>query len=220
MVFAGKPDLLVHFRKGDSAALETVYWTYVDQVTRIVQSVSKGYAIASGHRIRSWATELGDLVQEVFVLAFSPEARQRYDGRRPYGPYLGQIARHVVADRWRIDRRQVPLDVTPLLDALSMATDATQSAADSWADPETIAVVERYLASLAPDVRRIHEALYVRGLSQRDAAAALGLGRQAVRGLEARLRVGLRRELERTGQLPDQNAVVSGAPTAARGGLR
>jgi RNA polymerase sigma-70 factor (ECF subfamily) len=222
MVFAGKPDLLVQFRKGDSVALETVYWTYVDQVTRIVLSVSKGYAIASGHRIRSRATELGDLVQEVFVRAFAPKARQGYDGQRPYGPYLGQIARHVVADHWRVARRQVPLDVTPLLDDLSMAaaTDATQSADDSWADPETIAVVERYLASLEPDVRRVHEALYVRGLSQRDAAVALGLGRQAVRGIESRLRAGLRRELERMGQLPDQNAPVPPARATARGGLR
>jgi RNA polymerase sigma-70 factor (ECF subfamily) len=220
MVFAGKPNLLVLFRQGDSGALETVYWAYVDQVTRIVQAVLKSYATASGDRIRFRATELGDLVQEVFVRAFSPEGRQRYDGQRPYGPYLGQIARHVATDHWRAVRRQVPLDVAPLLDALSLEADDTQGAAACWADPATIVVVERYLASLESDVRRVHEALYVQGLSQRDAAAALGLGRQAVRGIEARLRAGLRLELERTGQLPDQDALVTPTPAAARGGLR
>ena len=220
MVFAEKPDLLVSFRQGDRSALETVYWAYVDQVARIVQSVLKSYATATGDRIGFRATELGDLVQEVFVRAFSPEGRQRYDGRRPYGPYLGQIARHVAADHWRAVRRQVPLDVAPLLDALSLETDDTQSTAAGWADPATIIVVERYLASLEPDVRRVHEVLYVQGLSQRDAAAALGLGRQAVRGIEARLRAGLRRELERTGRLPDQHALVRSAPAATRGGLR
>ncbi len=218
MVFVGKPELLVSFRRGDSSALEIVYWAYVDRVTRIIQAVVTGYVGATGEQITFGRTELGDLVQEVFVRAFSPASRQSYDSNRPYGPYLGQIARHVVADHWRVMRRQVAVDVTPLLDALSLETGANDTIPDRWADQATIAVVERYLAALEPDLRRVHEALYVQGLSQRDAAAALGLGRQAVRGIEARLRAGLRRELSRAGQLPDAPDLT--APTAARGGLR
>jgi RNA polymerase sigma factor (sigma-70 family) len=220
MVFAGKPELLVRFRQGDSSALETVYWAYVERVTRIVQAVAKTSIAATGERVWFGRTELGDLVQEVFVRAFSPESRRRYDGDRPYGPYLGQIARNVVADHWRLSLRHVVLDVTPLLDALSVETEAMGRAPQHWADQETIAVVERYLASLEPDVRRVHEALYVQGLSQREAAAALGLGRQAVRGIEARLRAGLRRELERTGQVPDEDTLIPRVPTSARSGNR
>jgi RNA polymerase sigma factor (sigma-70 family) len=220
MVFVGKPELLVDFRRGDCAALETVYWACVDRVTRIIQAVANSYVAASGERIRFGRAELGDLVQEVFVRAFSPESRQRYDGNRPYGPYLGQIARNVVADHWRVIRRQVSLDVAPLLDALSLDTEAIGDADERWADQETIAVVERYLASLEPEVRRVHEVLYIQGLSQRDAAAALGLGRQAVRGIEIRLRAGLRRELRRAGRLPDENALIAPAPNAVRSGLR
>ena len=220
MVFVGKPELLVRFRNGDSDALETVYWAYVDRVTRIIQAVVNGYAAATGERIKLGRVELGDLVQEVFVRAFAPESRRRYDGNRAYGPYLGQIARNVVADYWRVMRRQVAVDIAPLLDALSLEAGANENAPEWWADQETIAVVERYLASLEPDMRRVHEALYVQGLSQRDAAAALGLGRQAVRGLEARLRDGLRRELSRAGQLPDEAPLVTPAPVVARGVLR
>ena len=216
MVFVGKPDLLLRFRRGDCAALETVYWAYVDRVTRVVQAVVNGYLTATGERIRFGRTELGDLVQEVFVRAFSPACRQRYDGNRPYGPYLGQIARNVVADHWRVMRRQVAVDVAPLLEALSLEAGAVENA---WADQETIAVVEAYLASLCPEMRRVHEALYVQGLSQRDAAAALGLGRQALRGIEARMREGLRRELCRAGQLPESH-LTEPAPAAARGGVR
>lgn len=220
MVFAGNPELLVRFRQGDRAALETVYWAYVDRVTRILQAVVNGYTAASGERIRLRREELGDLVQEVFVRAFSPASRQSYDGDRPYGPYLGQIGRNVVADHWRSRRRQVVVDVSPLLDALSVDADRIENASEEWSDPETIAVVERYLASLEPEMRRVHDALYVQGLSQRDAAAALGLGRQAIRGIEARLRAGVRRELSRTGLLPEDLAGPALAPATARGGLR
>jgi len=216
MIFAGKPDLLVRFRQGDRAALETVYWAYVDLVTRTVQAVMTSLGVASGERVQIGKTELGDLVHEVFARAFSPESRQRYDCSRPYGPYLGQIARNVVIDHWRLIRRRVALDVAPLLETLSVESDAIESAPERWADEESIAVVERYLASLAPDVRRVHEALYVQGLSQRDAAAALGLGRQAVRGIEARLRAGLRSELKRAGQLPDHDTLIFGQPKEGR----
>jgi RNA polymerase sigma factor (sigma-70 family) len=220
MVFAGKPDLLARFRKGDGRAFEAVYWAYVDRVTRIVQAVWNSYVTASNEQVKFGATELGDLVQEVFARAFSPQCRLQYDGNRAYGPYVGQIARNTVADHWRVIRRHVALDVASLLDAISLERDNTEQTLERWADQETIAIVERYVASLEPDVRRVHEALYVQGLSQRDAAAALGLGRQAVRGIEARLQAGLRRELKRTGQLPHDNVLIDPAPSAARGELR
>jgi len=86
MVFVGKADLLIRFRAGDRSALETVYWAYVDQITRVVRAVMASYVAATGELVRFGATELGDLVQEVFARAFSPESRNRYDGGRPYGP--------------------------------------------------------------------------------------------------------------------------------------
>jgi RNA polymerase sigma factor (sigma-70 family) len=172
------------------------------------------YAGASGERVTVRAAELGDVVQEVFARAFSPACRSRYDGQRPYGPYLVQIARNAVADHWRSVRREVVLDVEPLLDALSL--EAGPAVPERWADQETVATVERYLASLPPELRRVHDALYVRGLSQREAAAVLGLGRQAIRGIEAMLRAGLRRELQRSGQMPEQDARLNARATAGR----
>ena len=64
-----------------------------------------------------------------------------------------------------------------------------------------VSVVDRHVASLAGDERRIHDALYVRGLSQREAAAQLGIGRQVIRTVEAHLRAELRRELVQAGYL-------------------
>jgi RNA polymerase sigma factor (sigma-70 family) len=203
-VFAGKPDLLARFRQGHCTALEAVYSACVEGVTRVVQAVASSYRTPTGKRFRFGRAELADLVQEVFARAFSPESRLRYDGDRAYEPYLGQIARNVVVDHWRVVRRQVPFDVVPLLEALSLETDAV--ADERWTDQQDIAVVERCLASLDPEVRQVHEALYVRGLSQREAAAALGLGRQAIRGIEARLRADVCRELERNGRPPAEEA--------------
>jgi RNA polymerase sigma factor (sigma-70 family) len=214
MVFVGRPDLLRRFRQGESSALEAVYWAYVDQVTRVVQAVMNSYAAASGERLMLQSAELGDLVQEVFVRAFSPVCRSHYDGERPYGPYLVQIARNSVADHWRSARREVVLDVAPLLEALSLEMGSAVPA--RWADQETVAVVERYLGSLPPDIRRVHDALYVRGLSQREAAQILGMGRQAIRGIEAKLRAGVQRELQRTGQMTDEKSPLASPSAVAR----
>ena len=55
------------------------------------------------------ASDLPDLVQEVFTRAFEPKTRRRFDGERPYGPYLGRIAHNVVVDYFRRKQREMTL---------------------------------------------------------------------------------------------------------------
>src|SRR5262245_45088974 len=197
MVF-GDPHLVERFRAGDEEALEKVYWACVAYVTRIADAVLRACATGTARGPGEMAAALADVVQEVFVKAFAPEARRRFDASRPYEPYLAQITRNVVVDTWRQMRRYVPADLDQLIDRLSLDADGTGSTNDNgWSDAETVALVNRYIASLDPESRRVHEALYVKGMSQRDAAAELGLGRQVIRTKEARLREGLRRELAR-----------------------
>ena len=45
--------------------------------------------------------DLADTVQEVFLKAFSRNARMSFDGSREIGPYLGTIARNIMIDRAR-----------------------------------------------------------------------------------------------------------------------
>jgi RNA polymerase sigma factor (sigma-70 family) len=212
MVFS-ESRLVERFRSGDESALAAVYRACVDEVTRIAQLVLRACA-SSGARSRSEvAAALPDVVQEVFVKAFAPEARHRFDPTRPYEPYLAQIARNVAVDYWRQMRRYVPSDLDHLIERLSLEAETDRVAAHTWTDSETIAVVEHYLASLDEQSRRIHDALYVKGLSQREAAELLGLGRQVVRTKEAKLRRGLRRELSRAagvGALPLRVSKQSG----------
>jgi len=202
MVFS-EPGLLERFRAGDEGALEAVYVQCVDQATRMASAVLRACAAGSPRGPGEMAAALADVVQEVFVKAFAPEARRRFDAGRPYLPYIARIARNVAIDYWRQMRRYVPSDLDELLDklALEQAEITTDNGRNDWADPDTVAVVERYLASLDADSRRVHEALYVKGLSQREAAALLGVGRQAIRIREAKLRRGLRRELSRAGRV-------------------
>ena len=51
------------------------------------------------------------------------------------------------------------------------------------------------MAGLADDLKRLHQARYVEGLSQREAAERLGISRQTLRTLEGKLRDGLRDRL-------------------------
>jgi RNA polymerase sigma factor (sigma-70 family) len=194
-----EPDLFERFRAGEAAALEAVYSQCVDYVTRIAAGVLRACATGSTRGWGELAATLADVVQEVFTKAFAPDARRRFDESRPYEPYLGQIARNVAIDHWRQMRRYVPSDPDQLIEKLSFEEAETPPRND-WSDPDTIAVVERYLGSLDGETRRVHEALYVKGMSQREAAALLGLGRQAIRSKEAKLRRELRRELSRAGR--------------------
>jgi RNA polymerase sigma factor (sigma-70 family) len=187
------PRFAEQFRSGDEEALTAVYAACVDYVTRIADAVLR--ACARGTALGAVATALPDVVQEVFLKAFAPEARRRFDTTKPYEPYLAQIARNVAVDHWRQMRRYVPSDIEHLIDRLALEMQTGDASTGEWADGETVTVVNRYLASLDDESRRIHDALYVKGMSQRDAAQALGIGRQVIRSREAKLRQGLRREL-------------------------
>jgi RNA polymerase sigma-70 factor (ECF subfamily) len=190
-LFRGRPRLLLDFRGGQRRALEEVYWAYVGKVAQVVRyGFFRGGARVSGARPH----EVSDLVQEIFARAFAERARLAYDGVRDYGPYLLTIARNLLADRLRQSGRELPLEALP--ESLEgVAADGPIE----WADPATVSLVEEYLASLAPELRQVHEARYVRGLTQTEAASELGLSRQQLRTREAHLRDGLERVLKAKG---------------------
>jgi RNA polymerase sigma-70 factor (ECF subfamily) len=193
-VFRAEPGLLARFREGDPAALERVYRAYVDRIGAIVRFgfrlPSQGVAVRG---VAETAHDVADLVQEVFVKAFSPSARRAFDGLRDYAPFLFQIARNVVVDWARRRGREIPTAWTELERADELEEAGGEPA---WADEATMAIVQGYIARLDGDLLRVHQVRYCDGLSQRDAADRLGIGRQRLRTLEERLREGLRRELE------------------------
>ena len=93
--------LLRAFRKGDPDALEAVYRQHVGEV----ESWLRRALLRVG---RLTPADLGDLVQDVFLRAFSDAARASYDGLREYPPFLMTIARNLFVDWARRAGREIP----------------------------------------------------------------------------------------------------------------
>src|SRR5262245_52604842 len=92
--------LLEPFRRGERDALERVYRAHVDVVESFVAS-----RLARARRFSG--ANLADLVQDVFLRAFSPNARMSYDGEREYAPFLLTIAKNVLTDWLRRSSREL-----------------------------------------------------------------------------------------------------------------
>jgi RNA polymerase sigma-70 factor, ECF subfamily len=179
---------LEQFRAGQRAALERVYWAYLDDVERTV----RGSLRQSLGRVND--DEVADLLQEIFAKAFSDEARLSYDGERPYGGYLAAISRNAVVDWLRRRQREVALTPQDLARVEAGDSDAVDEQRRHWQ-----ALTAEYLTLLPEPLRRVHEQRFERGQSQDAAAAALGLTRQRIRTLEHKLLQGLRRFLDAAG---------------------
>jgi RNA polymerase sigma-70 factor (ECF subfamily) len=187
--------LLDGFRAGAPEALGKVYAEYVGKVERLL---SAGFEVRGrGTRVGGACRQpqdLADLVQEVFMRAFSQRGRQAYDGLRDYGPYLFAIARNVLVDWARVHGREIPSPWIELETAIEIAP--VEDDTDPWADPTTMRVVEEYLGSLPQDLRDVHRLRHEQCLSQEQAAQRLGVGRQTLRTLERRLQQGLAAALD------------------------
>lgn len=157
--------LLDAFRRGDPAALAEVYREYARPLFAFLAA---GFALEGGAGAlvfkglrEPWARE--EAVQEIFVRAFSPAARQAYDGVRPYRNYLLTIARNYVLDGLRRGGREVP-SAEPSAEA--GAPTATSGGPDELAGSKEVAAhCESFVAALQPQDRAIFESRFRQGLS-------------------------------------------------------
>ena len=190
-------ELLEHFRAGDPVALTRIYWSHVARVERLIQL---GPSLRDGVAVRGagGSPDLADMVQDVFIKAFSAAGREGFDGLRSYCNYLLTIARNVLIDRFRREGT-VRSGIKGVALDLALAAAERQDEEPPWTDPARVAVVQTYLAGLSPELRAFHHQRYGLDVSQEAAAAALGLTRQRVRTLEKRLRSGLARALAKAG---------------------
>ena len=197
-IFRLDRSLLERFRRGAPEALTTVYWEYLAKVEHLLRT---GFDMRSRRLHVAGAlgrpNELADLVQEVFLRAFSTKGRLAFDGRRDYGPYILAIARNILVDWARVKGREIPLSPAEIEAASEEISIPEES--PPWADPETVRIVEDYLSSLPLELREVHRLRYEEALSQTQAAERLGVGRQTLRTLESRLRSGLSAALDAAG---------------------
>jgi RNA polymerase sigma factor (sigma-70 family) len=97
-VFQNNQALLDAFRLGKKKALLVVYQYYRKDIERFVatgwvsQKTKSRIGAIGDYDLRA------DLIQEIFLRAFSKNARLSYDGLRDYKPYLLTLARNVILD--------------------------------------------------------------------------------------------------------------------------
>jgi RNA polymerase sigma-70 factor (ECF subfamily) len=152
-----------------------------------------------------------DLLQEVFVRVQAHRGQLRDDER--VGAWVFQIARRVVVDHHRATRRLDPLD-----EASREAPAADDDQEDS---PEHVLGLwlSHMIRTLPPIYREALELTELRGMSQREAAVALGLPYSSLKARvqrgRARLEKLLRRccevELDRSGRVVDYRSRGAGS---------
>lgn len=125
-----------------------------------------------------------DLVQETFVAAYL--ALGRYDAARPFGAWVTRIALNKCRDwgRRRAVRRLFAFAVPLEADAHDVASD-TVAIDDALHDRQVLARVGRAIPELPARLKEPLILCTVDGLSQAEAAAALGISEKAV---ETRIR--------------------------------
>jgi RNA polymerase sigma-70 factor (ECF subfamily) len=178
--------LLKAYRAGNREALARVYRQYAQIVRRYLS-----------RRAGPAGDDLADVVQEVFIRAFSDGARAQYDGTREYGPFLRVIARNVFIDWVRRSRREIAAGSEVIETAMNALADEPDSSPGVGALAIEAAV--EYVRTLGPELKSVYEQRFLGTKTQRQAAAALGISRQTLRTREQKLMAGLRRELQRAG---------------------
>jgi RNA polymerase sigma factor (sigma-70 family) len=149
-------------------------------------------AFRAAYLVTRSAAEAEDATQEACVKAWL--ALGRFRSAAPFRPWLVRIAVNEARNRRRGVGRQVGL-------ALRVSTDPAQAGAAPSAETEALATEER--ARLAAAVGRLREddqlviaARYFLGLSETEAAIALGLRRGTVKSRLSRALDRLRAQLE------------------------
>jgi len=129
-----------------------------------------------------------DLLHDVFMEAFKPDVRARYDGLRSFAPFVLQIARHRLIDHARkTGRTRARLDDDVALDAL--VDDDGALAPDAAAiSSEERALARAFKDSLDDEERAFVATRFEEGASQEESARALGRSRQQIRTLEQKIR--------------------------------
>ncbi len=189
--------LLDAFRKGERQALETVYLQYAPGVALVLRH---GFALRSSGGAQRFSglaagAELENGVQEVFLRAFSEDARQGYDGLRSYAAYLAAIARN-----WVLNELRKQGTVAFVAEPPDEPADAPSPEAEA-ADGELFALLAGFRAGLTEELRSLWELRFERQLPQEAAARELGRTRIQLRRMEGRLKGDLLRVLKEAGYL-------------------
>ncbi len=187
------------FRVGDRAALTVVYKHYVNDIELLLR---KWGAAVPGGEFRGDFARQQDILQEIFVKAFSQTAREAYDGIRPYRPYLITIARRVMIDHLRKTSREILLsfdadDEERIFGKGEEREDSDYDQASNLHWQQCLAASKVYVEALDAVTRQFVELRFRQEMPQLMISETLGMTRWKVRALEKRIQRGLEKHLRR-----------------------
>jgi RNA polymerase sigma-70 factor (ECF subfamily) len=210
---------LTRFREGDRPTLAAVYEHYGPGVFKLARL---GFSFSSAgevHRFYGYqqAFEQQDLVQEVFIRAFSERARMSYDGITPFEAYLRGVAKNFVIDEAR--KRRAALKAFGGPGAAVEDPDTAQADVES---PEAEVQRERvrdamkgFVNTLPVREQRFVKLRYEEGLGQEAVAKRMKVGRSTVRTFENRVRKRLHKHLRKHGVLEGRGGASLAATAPA-----
>lgn len=197
--------ILQGYREGRQEAWEAIYQHYEADLRRFV---TIGFSFSSqGRRFRfqgfSNPLDVDDVVQEVFVRAFSEAARLNYDGLHSFRNYLLAIARNVILKEFKRPMRTVTVTVAEL-DAIPGEAEVTlgQDAASPeqrLIDHELLELAQEFGQSLSHFDQRFFQLRFRQQLSQEETARRMRLTRAKIRTCERRVRRKLQRFMTKHG---------------------
>lgn len=219
MELKGDSQRVEAFRRGDKQVLTELYRAHVGAVERFLRS---GFTFSSrGKTIRFNGFyepfRVQETLQDAFLKAFRREAREGYDGSKPWRPYLMMIVRNHVIDQFRSSRTERRYFVA--LADLSGSTETENEAlerlqVDSEANsPEMTAfrsqlgeVLKRFMDELDPTEEEVVQRHMLGDMTQQQLAEHLGESRNDVRKHIKSIRAKLLRHLKTRGVIEELDA--------------
>jgi RNA polymerase sigma factor (sigma-70 family) len=193
------------FRRGDRATLAAVYRKYAPIVEKTILYgfSSGGYAFPGLVHVYDQQNAL----QEVFVRAFADKTRASFGGDVPFEAFLRGIARNVMFEMARQEKRAgIPTEIADLAEIGEAAP--PPSAEELRRHKELCAATRTFVGTLPQELRTVVALRFDARLPQVEVARRMGLSRQNVRTLEARVARALYEHLRATG-IADPRAAVA-----------
>jgi RNA polymerase sigma-70 factor (ECF subfamily) len=204
--------LLMGYREGRPEALERVYREYARPLAGYLRQGFSFQSKGSEHYFNGIQTayDLDNALQEIFMRAFSPAARERYDGLRPFSGYLFAIARNWVIDHGRRTRREGVLPILPNTEPSHAETDASSAHPSVASEASELGgLIAGFFVDRPEADKTLYTLRFNEELSQMQVAERMGLTRIQVRRREATLLRDLLGHLKRHGYLANAKAPSS-----------
>jgi len=170
------------FHAGDRTAMTSLYYDHFATVAAAVGRVLTG-------------ADQETVIHEVFFkLIASPDERLRFQGGS-FAAWITTVAHHQAIDHLRRRRRELAMTPDQLGDHLGAAPGSSDAATAR-------VLIERFRAGLPDKWRPVFDRCFLGQLSQRDAAAELGISRTTLAYQYLQIRARLRKFLVPRKQVP------------------